>query len=155
MRFSYLALVIILLVVLGVVGYGLYDWFKTREGLMKIEIYVEKMRVTITPSMDIGLGLDLTLVNKGSDSVSIDRILYEIYINNISVGVGNYSSRIDIAPGGVVSVTSQIILHRASLGEAVINSLLSGKYSTKLTVYLYKDTLLGSLKVIKEIVYSE
>ncbi|MEZ0289697.1 MAG: hypothetical protein ABWJ42_01220 [Sulfolobales archaeon] len=153
MKLSYLVLVVILFILLGVFGYVLYDWFKTREDLRGVEVYIDRIRVITSSSLNIVLGLELRLVNKGVNLATIDRVLYEIYINNVSIGVGNYSSRIQLLPGETISITSQINLHRASIGEALSSILTSGRFSAKLVIYLYRDTLLGSVRVTREIMY--
>jgi len=151
MRGAYIAVAVVVIAVASFLGYGFYDLNTARESLKNIQVSIGSALPTGITQDSLILRVGLSLYNNGSTSSSIDRVAYELYIGDVRVGSGSYAGRVEIPPKGSVTLNTEFTVQRSSLGEAFTKIIAGGGLSIKLRIYMYRNTLLGSVEEAREI----
>ncbi len=90
------------------------------------------------------LGIIIDVTNPNSIDVVLDRMRFDLYINDTKVANATSNLKTTIASGASVKVTPVVTLDYAQVGAAIISAIknLSANYTVIGTVYF--DTPIGS-----------
>lgn len=98
----------------------------------------------------ITLRLGIRLYNNGSSTAAVDRIVYELYISDTKLGSGSYDARVEIPAKGSATLDTDFMIGRSAFGEIFYKIVSGSGFSIKLKIYMYRNTILGTVEEIRE-----
>ncbi len=98
----------------------------------------------------ITLKLGIRLYNNGSSTAAVDRIIYELYISDTKLGSGSYNARVEIPAKGSAILDTDFIISRSAFGEIFYKIVSGSGFSIKLKIYMYRNTILGTVEEVRE-----
>ena len=98
---------IVLVIVVVVAGYYLYETIASREALKECEVTLKGVEVKSVGISSATLELTFSVRNKGSHEATLDRLEYSIYGNNYFVGDGSTSQSFRIPVGSTKDVETE------------------------------------------------
>ena len=136
---------IVTLILLGAGGY-LYREYQKREALRSVEIHLEGIQVRSIGATSASLEIRLRLHNPSTTTATLDRADYSVYGNNIHLGDGRITERVDLPPGATRTVTTPFDLSYSLL--STLWEVLKGENITwRITGKAYLSNPLGTLTV--------
>ena len=140
-----LAVVVIIAVA---VGFYIYSEFQKRQALENVEVSLSDIEVQSVGLTTAALNVKLKFYNPNSVTATLDRVDYSLYGDEIYVGDGEITEKVDIAPGGTRTVTSPFTLSYSGAIQTVWNYLVAEDQITwRVVGTAYIDTPLGTLTV--------
>jgi len=144
------AIALIVLCVVGCFAYFyVYKPIRQREALKDVKISLKDVRVKRIGFTSATLDIRLEFYNPNSEiTATLDRADYSLYGNNIYLGDGKITERVDIPPRGTRTVSTPFELSYSGAIKVVWDYLTKGGHITwRLVGTAYIDTPLGTLAV--------
>ncbi|MDH5811596.1 MAG: LEA type 2 family protein [Candidatus Verstraetearchaeota archaeon] len=143
---TWVALVILVIAVSGV---GIYVFSslqqQTMENLQVLILDVQVQSVGLTTAK---LNIKLNAYNPNMITITVDRVIYSLYGNNISLGNGMITEKVNLPPRTVSNISSIFEFSYSGAIQALWHSIISGeKIEWKVNGTAYVDTPLGALKI--------
>jgi len=138
-------LFIILLVIFS--GFYLYSEYSKRAALQNCEIHLYDVRVRGIGLRSMDLDVVFEIYNPNSITATLDRMDYEIYVNDKHLASGTIRDRIDIYPYSSKNVETSIQVGYLDVGKAIWSAIQRGDVEWYVTGWAYISTPLGTLSM--------
>lgn len=133
-----------LLLIIGGVGYYGYSQYMQRQAFEKVQITPSGYKVSDIGLTSASIELDFTAYNPGDRTATLDRIEYQIYVNNQFLVDGAVPNRYDIYSHQTRTITTRASISYLNLGRGVWEALTSKKAQLRITGVAHIDTLIGT-----------
>ncbi|MDT7888329.1 MAG: hypothetical protein RQ885_05070 [Desulfurococcales archaeon] len=71
----------------------------------------------------------------------------------MKLSFGSYNARIEIPAKGSATLDTDFVVHRPAF-EDIFYKIISGSgFSIKLKIYMYRNTMLGTIEKIREVMF--
>jgi len=139
---------IIVLVIVGLVGYSYFSYEVAKREALK---YCE-FRLTDVGIARIGLtSADLIIVfeiyNPNDITATLDRVDFSLYGNDNYLGDGEITKKVNIPPYSKKRVSAPFTLYYSGAAGVIWSALKEGEVVWKITGIAYIDTLLGTMEI--------
>lgn len=138
-----------IIVILALVSVAL--WFaqelKQREAINNVQIALDGVSVESIGLTGATLNIRLRVYNPGTITATLDHADYDMYGNNVHLGNGTISQRVDIPPGGTRAASTDFYLSYAGVGNVLWNAIREGKVTWRVRGTAYFDALLGTINI--------
>ncbi|MCH8914409.1 MAG: LEA type 2 family protein [Thaumarchaeota archaeon] len=142
--------IIIVPIILVILYFG-FQFFQQevsqREALKDVEISLDGVNVNSVGFTSATLELRFRMYNPNAVTATLDRADYEVYGNDISLGNGNISQRIDIQSRETRTVTTIFDASYGGAASVLISAIREGNVNWRIGGTAYYDTPLGSITV--------
>jgi LEA14-like dessication related protein len=150
MRVTYTLIAVAAVAILGSLGYCFYEYSAARENLRNIYVSIASAVPRGVGQDSITLKLGIRLYNNGSSTASVDRIVHELYISDTKLGSGSYNAHVEIPDKGAATLDTDFMISRSAFGEIFYKIVSGSGFSIKLKIYMYRNTILGTVEEIRE-----
>lgn len=93
----------------------------------------------------VDFAIPFSIYNPNSITATLDRIDYTIYINDIPIGTGSLSKRIDILPMKTEMITTRYRADMTTVPAVIVSNIQTGELTLGVEGMVYIDTPLGEL----------
>jgi LEA14-like dessication related protein len=142
------SVIAIIVVAVAVGGFYIYSEIQKRQALKNVEVSISDIEVVDVGITAAKLNVKLQLHNPNTVTATLDRADYTLYGNDIYVGNGEITEKVDIPAGATRTVTSPFDLSYSGAVQSVWTYIVSGgKITWRVIGTAYIDTPLGTLTV--------
>lgn len=147
MNKKFAAITIVIILILISVGIFYYEYVK-REALRSCEISLADVRVKSAGLTSASLEILFRIYNPNKVTATLDRADYSVYANDIYLGEGHITSRVDVPANNTVTIISPFDLSYSGALKTVWPYLTSsGKLLWRINGTVHVDTPFGTLDI--------
>lgn len=111
-----------------------------RESIRRCEFDLEDVRMESRSVLDLKLEIMLGVTNPNPYAVIVDRLAFDLYINDRNAGTGSHEEQVTIQPAERQVITLDFNTTVAQVGAGVISSLSSGQVLYRMKGFAFVDT---------------
>jgi LEA14-like dessication related protein len=135
------------ILLLAIAGLVFYEYVK-REALKSCEICLADVSVKSLSFVNATLEVRLRVYNPNSVTVTLDRVDYSLYVNDVYLGDGTIPREYYIPPGGTVTIITQFELSYSGALKTIWSYLaIGGKINWRMKGTAHIDTPIGTLDI--------
>ena len=136
-------IVLFLLIVATYIGQEI----RQREALRNMKVYLESVEIKSFGLTSATLRVRLRLYNPGEITATLDRAEFDLYGNNIYLGHGIISHRVDIPPGNSRIISTDFDVSYSGALSLLCSALSKGRVRWRIIGTAYIDIPFGSISI--------
>jgi LEA14-like dessication related protein len=135
-------IVIVAVVIVAIFGYQQYQ---QRAALREIQISISDVKIESVNLTSASLNFTLKVTNPSTQEATLDRTVYTLFINNVSLGTGENQEKVTIPAGGTVFIPQPFMASNSGVAQGAWSFLTEDQVSWRMVGTAYFDTFLGTV----------
>jgi LEA14-like dessication related protein len=142
-----IAIIVSIIVIIAVVALAIfgYQQYQERNALKDLQMSISDVKIESVNLTSASLNFTLKVTNPTTNSATIDRTNYTVFINNVSLGTGENQQKVTIPAGGTAFIPQPFMASNSGVAQGAWNYLTQDTVDWRIVGTAYFDTFLGTV----------